>query len=189
MRDLACLNFETACAAVNMLEIRHTAHCTSSSVMESREAPRSEKLGTGSAPFLVIHGCSRTALAVIRLDSSLTNIFFKRSTHSGVRRESNSGSSFTMEANRSKMAGLSKGKRPMRKQYSVTPQAQTSSVYPCEEAFPTLHSCGLMKAGVPTEFETMSSPGFTNISETPKSAILHSPLACVSKILSGLISL
>lgn len=57
VRELALLNFDTACATVNMLPMRHTALCTSSSVMESNGAPGSEKLGTGSVPFFVIHGC------------------------------------------------------------------------------------------------------------------------------------
>lgn len=74
VREFARLNLDTACATVNRLAIRHTAHCTSSSVIELCEAPSSAKLGTGWVPFCVTQGCSRTASAVMRFDASLLSI-------------------------------------------------------------------------------------------------------------------
>ena len=47
---------------------------------------------------------------------------------------------------------------------------------------------GLAKAGLATVLPQMSSPGFSNTAETPKSTILQVLRSAVNKILSGLMS-
>lgn len=100
---------------------------------------------------------------------------------------------------------LPNGSWPSSMQYSVTPSCESASgtsptsisdvpMAQMSAAVPRMwstglpQSSGLAKAGLPMALDELSSPGRSNMAETPKSVILHVFWSDVSRMLSGLMS-
>lgn len=134
-------------------------------------------LPTESAP-------TRSLSILIRLMGFFSSSCFMRSSKSSPNPFSRFTSSSTIALYSSNTALFSKGTRPNRRQYRVTPIPQISAALPDMSPRLRTQSSGAMNAGEPDDFCTLSD-SFWNISDTPKSTTF-SVSSSVNKQLSGL---